>query len=269
MRELKDRIYTFCPNRHEALWGAEEWLVSVHPAGPSIVASGEAKGKRLCDIVSDVPLLIKVIDAKTRLSVQVHPNEQTKLVTGGDAKTEMWCALDDGFVYAGLKPGTTAEMVENAVRDGSFEELMVRHDVKAGDVLFIPGGLVHAIGDNTRLYEVQQSSDTTFRLYDWGRVGADGKPRELHIEKGLQAIDYTLPAPQIVGGVECPFFRFRQIHLDRAVDVEGDSFTILYAFKGAFTLDGVEYPEGASVFVAAGGDFTLRGSGSTVFVVKA
>ena len=171
----------FQPNRHEALWGAEEWLVSVHPAGPSIVASGEAKGKRLCDIVSDVPLLIKVIDAKTRLSVQVHPNEQTKLVTGGDAKTEMWCALDDGFVYAGLKPGTTAEMVEKAVRDGSFEELMVRHDVKAGDVLFIPGGLVHAIGDNTRLYEVQQSSDTTFRLYDWGRVGADGKPRELHI----------------------------------------------------------------------------------------
>lgn len=201
---------TFGENIHTALWGHEEWVCSAHPTSPSVILDGPSAGKRLNEVYPSFPLLMKVIDAKTRLSVQVHPNEETRKVTGGDPKTEMWCALSTGPIFAGLKPGTTPAMIETAVASGRFEELLVRHDAKPGDVFFIPGGLVHAIGDGVRLYEVQQSSDTTFRLYDWGRVGKDGKPRELHVAQALKAIDYSLPVPKPCRALETPFFRFRQ-----------------------------------------------------------
>ena len=197
---------------HPALWGSESWEISAHPSDPSRVD--------LNALFPSFPLLFKVIDAKTRLSVQVHPNEETCKVTGGEPKTEMWCALSDGPIYAGLREGTTAADVEAAVKSGRFEERLVRHEAKFGDVFFIPGGLVHAIGDGVRLYEVQQSSNTTFRLYDWGRVGADGRPRQLHVAVALQAIDYSLPVPVARRELDTPFFRFRQ---DRAV--KGQRFT--------------------------------------------
>ena len=200
----------FKDNIHTALWGHEEWVCSAHPSAPSEIADGPQAGRRLNEVFPKFPLLMKVIDAKRRLSVQVHPYEETRKVTGGDPKTEMWCAMSEGPIYAGLKPGTTPVEIEAAVASGRFEELLVRHDAKVGDVFFIPGGLVHAIGDGVRLYEVQQSSDTTFRLYDWGRVGKDGKPRELHVDKALQAIDYTLPVPVPCKGLDTPFFRFWQ-----------------------------------------------------------
>ena len=200
----------FKDNIHTALWGHEEWTVSAHPSAPSEIADGPNAGRKLNELYPQFPLLMKVIDAKTRLSVQVHPNEVTRQVTGGDPKTEMWCALSAGPIYAGLKPGTTAAQIEAAVASGKFEELLVRHDAKPGDVFFIPGGLVHAIGDGVRLYEVQQSSDTTFRLYDWGRVGKDGKPRELHVAQALKAIDYTLPVPVPCKSLDTPFFKFWQ-----------------------------------------------------------
>ena len=200
----------FNDNVHTALWGHEEWVCSAHPSSPSTVVGGPNAGRKLNELYPKFPLLMKVIDAKTRLSVQVHPNEETRKVTGGDPKTEMWCALSAGPIYAGLKLGTTAAQIEEAVRSGRFEELLVRHDAKPGDVFFIPGGLVHAIGDGVRLYEVQQSSDTTFRLYDWGRVGKDGKPRELHVAQALKAIDYTLPVPVPCKSLDTPFFKFWQ-----------------------------------------------------------
>ncbi len=200
----------FLDNIHTALWGTENWVCSAHRSSPSVVKDGENQGKTLDSLEPNFPLLFKVIDAKTRLSVQVHPNEETRKVTGGDPKTEMWCALSEGPIYAGLKPGTTASQIEEAVASGEFEKLLVRHDANRGDVFFIPGGLVHAIGDGVRLYEVQQSSDTTFRLYDWGRVGADGKPRQLHVAEALKAIDYSLPVPMPTRDLETPFFSFRQ-----------------------------------------------------------
>ena len=263
------KFLKFEPNLHPALWGRESWEVSVHRAGPSVVAEGPSAGRRLDELMPGFPLLVKVIDAKTRLSVQVHPNERTCRVTGGDPKTEMWCMLEDGFIYAGLKPGVGAREVESAVASGRFEELLVRHDAKAGDVFFIPGGLVHAIGDGVKLYEVQQSSDTTFRLYDWNRVGADGKPRELHVAKSLQAIDYTLAAPVAAKSATCPFFDFRQLKLDGSQRLASlDSFTVLFAAKGAFTIDGETIAEGTSVLLPAGADVELGGSGATVFVTK-
>jgi len=243
---MKSRVLTFLPDCRHKLWGFEDWLIS-------------APG---------IPLLVKILEAKYSLSIQVHPNETTCRVSGGDAKTEMWFALSDGVVYAGLRPGTTAADLEAAVAEGSLADLLVRHDVKTGDILFVPGGLVHAVGAATKLYEVQQPSDTTFRLFDWGRVGEDGKPRELHVAKALAAIDYTLPPPQKVKAVECPYFSFRPVTLDGSVELDGKGYTALYAFRGSFTLGGIIYPEGSSVLVQPGAPFEISGSSSEVLVTE-
>ena len=262
-----DGVLRFEPNIHPALWGHESWEISVHPAGPSVV-SGDCTeaGRRLSDVVAGFPLLVKVIDAKTRLSVQVHPNETTCKLTGGDPKTEMWAMLEDGVIYAGLKPGVGPKDVEEAVKSGRFEELLVRHDAKKGEAFFIPGGLVHAIGDSTLIYEVQQSSDTTFRLYDWNRVGADGRPRELHVAKSLEAIDYSLPVPQPATDVKCRFFDFRQIALDGELVIPASPrSTALFAAEGSFSLNGVEVPRRTSALALPGEDIVLCGS-AQVFV---
>lgn len=263
-----ERVMTFQDVRHEALWGEEHWLVSAHNAGPSVVAAGPEKGRSLRDLAPDFPLLAKVIDARKRLSVQVHPNERTKWLVGGDAKTEMWCALSEGAAYAGLKEGVVAADVEAAVKDGRFEDLMILHKLKPGDVLFIPGGLVHTICEGTSIYEIQQSSDTTFRLYDWGRVGPDGQPRQLHVAQALNAIDYSLPPPRISDGASCEFFDFRKCRVTGDLTVDGRGWTILYARNGEFELGGARYSEGSSVLVADGQDFTITGSDAELFITK-
>ena len=252
---MNDEVFKFSGNFHPALWGGESWEISVHPAGPSVIAEGGRKGVSLREVFADYPLLIKVIDAKTRLSVQVHPNEVTRKVTGGDPKTEMWVMLEDGVIFAGLKEGTTAAEVEAAVKSGRFEELLVRHEAKKGEAFFIPGGLVHAIGDGALIYEVQQSSDTTFRLYDWNRVGKDGKPRELHVEKSCQAIDYSLPAPVACDEVKCPFFHFRKLAL-AAQAVIGDEASPTVVFDPA-ERKSVLVPAGAAYAAPHGGEFFI------------
>ena len=177
--------------RHNTLWGFEDWLYD------------------------DGSVLIKRICADMRLSVQVHPNDETAKTVGGRAKTEMWCVLKDGPIFAGFKPGVTDADVVRAVEDGSFESLLVRFDAKAGECYFIPGGLVHAIGEGTSVFEVQQSSNTTFRLYDWGRLDANGNPRQLHVKEALAAMDLSLPPPVPGDSVECRYFTFRSVEAGR------------------------------------------------------
>ena len=177
--------------RHDTLWGFEDWLYD------------------------DGSVLIKRICADMRLSVQVHPNDETAKTVGGRAKTEMWCVLKDGPIFAGFKPGVTDADVVRAVEDGSFESLLVRFDAKAGECYFIPGGLVHAIGEGTSVFEVQQSSNTTFRLYDWGRLDANGNPRQLHVKEALAAMDLSLPPPVPGDSVECRYFTFRSVEAGR------------------------------------------------------
>ena len=190
---------TFRANLHTALWGTESWEISGHRSSPSVVAEGPLAGRALDVLAAEYgsrltgtkapvagvfPLLFKVIDAQRRLSVQVHPNEATRALTGGEPKTEMWYVLGGkGPIFAGLRPGTTPACIEEDVHTGRFEDALVRHDAREGLTLFIPGGLVHAIGEDVCVYEVQQSSNTTYRLYDWGRVGANGKPRPLHNDR--------------------------------------------------------------------------------------
>lgn len=243
-----EKLYplTFNANVHTALWGCESWEISGHESSPSVVAEGPLAGKTLEELtalygaellgtkVADTtkfPLLFKVIDAKDRLSVQVHPNEQTQVLTGGEPKTEMWRVLGGkGPIFAGLRPGTTPARVEDDVKTGRFEETLVRHDARPGLTLFIPGGLVHAIGEDVLIYEVQQSSNTTYRLYDWRRVGKDGKARPLHIEASLQSIDFNLPVPESKTEIQCPFFHFRPIEVTGKLEIAAnpESFTALF-----------------------------------------
>jgi mannose-6-phosphate isomerase len=144
---------------------------------------------------------------------------------------------------------TEADVIA-AVESGRFEDLLVRHDAKRGDAFFIPGGLVHAIGDGVSLYEVQQSSDTTFRLYDWGRVGDDGRPRALHVEASLQAMDLTLPVPAAQTDVSCDFFDFRQVPVSGSVSFPATATgAVLFAAEGEVAVNGVCLPKGKSAFV--------------------
>ena len=255
---------------HHALWGRERWEISAHRSDPGVVADGPCAGRRLDELYPGFPLLFKEIDARSRLSVQVHPNERTCLLTGGEPKSEMWCALSDGPVYAGMRPGTDAEAVREAVGSGRFEELLVRHDLKAGDAIFIPGGLVHAIGDGVRLYEVQQSSDTTYRLYDWGRVGADGRPRELHVDSALLAMDLSLPAPAPCASLDTPFFAFAQTRLSGETHFQcaADEFLAVRSAEGAFSLDGEEFAPGAALLMPPLSAGTLRADGAWLLLTR-
>ena len=254
--------------RH-ALWGSERWEISAHASAPSVVLDGPLAGHALNEAFPGFPLLFKTIEAKDALSVQVHPNEVSCRVTGGDPKSEMWCALSDSAVYAGLRPGVGPAELADAVRGNAAGELLVRHELKAGDVISIPGGLVHAVDGGSLLYEVQQSSDTTFRLYDWGRVGADGRPRELHVEKALKAIDYTLPPPVPCRALETPFFSFRQERLSGELHIGGEGrFTAIRSAAGQFCLDGELFAEGASVLLPPSVAGTLCSSAAWLLLTE-
>jgi len=264
------RLLEFRKSVHTTLWGSESWEISAFVSDPSVIAAGADAGKTLREVYPDFPLLFKTIDARTRLSVQVHPNEETCQVTGGDPKTEMWCALSDGPIYAGLRAGTTASDVEAAVKSGRFEDLLVRHEAKFGDVFFIPGGLVHAIGDGVKLYEVQQSSNTTFRLYDWGRLGANGKPCELHVERSLQAIDYALPPPSACKTLRTPFFEFSQARIRGELEFAAgaDEFLALFSARGGMSLDGEAVSEGSSALLPPGAACRVAAADARVFVTR-
>jgi mannose-6-phosphate isomerase len=193
---------------------AESWEIADRPEGMSIVTNGARKGQTLHQLVQELgadlmgpqhasrstfPLLIKLIDAREDLSVQVHPNDDNAHLTGGEPKTEMWYLLDataDANIYAGMVPDATPEHFQKALQDNSVEHLLARIQAKPGRAIFVPGGKVHAIGAGCLLLEIQQNSNTTYRVYDWGRVGTDGQPRELHVEKAIKVIDWNRLAPE-------------------------------------------------------------------------
>jgi len=236
----------FRENRHPKIWGEESWEISAHPSSPSIVANGPLAGRTLTDVVRDYgrgilganapsaetfPLLFKVIRAKQRLSVQVHPGEATAKFLGEEPKTEMWRILGGhGSIYAGFKPGISPNEIKTRMRDGSIGEIIPEIPAVAGQSFFIPGGLVHCIGDDVTLYEVQQSSDTTYRIHDWGRLDESGHPRPIHMDASLVAIDPAIPVPAPQDSVDCPFFRFRAVTSDGSLSIpaRADTFTALY-----------------------------------------
>lgn len=195
---------------------AESWELSTHPAGVCSIATGEYAGMLLKDylklqgkkvigtkarVEDDIPILIKLIDAKDNLSVQVHPDDAYAKVHENDlGKTEMWYVLeaDEGaqLVY-GFKEDLTKEDFREAIESNTLSEKLNYVDVHKGDVFFITPGTMHAIGKGIVIAEIQESSNVTYRVYDYGRVGADGKPRQLHIEKAIEVANLT-KAPELI-----------------------------------------------------------------------
>lgn len=188
---------------------AESWELCDHDTDQSVVVGGDwhgltlrqlmaMHGRELCGTerrLLQFPLLVKFLDASDRLSVQVHPNDvQARFFNPHEnGKTEAWVILDarpDSRIYAGLKRGVDEFRLQQHLAAGTVEECLHSYPACAGDCIFIPAGTVHAIGEGILLAEVQQSSDLTFRLHDWGRFGADGQPRPLHIEESLVCIDF-------------------------------------------------------------------------------
>ena len=218
----------FQPNLHTVVWGGdricgykgldmqqknigESWEVSAVPTSKSIVSNGELAGRDLVSVVDEapdeilgkavsekyngqLPLLVKFIDSAKPLSIQVHPNdEMARREHGKSGKTEMWYVIDaqpGSFLYAGFKQEITPEEYKRRIADGTITDVLAKHEVKRGDVFYLPAGRVHAIGSGILLCEVQQSSDVTYRIYDYNRPGLDGKPRELHTELAARALNF-------------------------------------------------------------------------------
>ena len=187
---------------------AEAWVLSCHPDGPSVLADGPDAGLTLpayiqkagpqvlgtnCRQFEDFPMLIKLIDARQNLSVQVHPSDAyARSHEGQYGKTEMWVvlsALPGAFLYYGFQQEVSEEELARRVADGTLTQVLRAVPVKSGDVFFIPSGTLHAIGAGMVIAEIQQNSNVTYRVFDYGRLGADGKPRALHVEKALAVAD--------------------------------------------------------------------------------
>ena len=246
----------------------ETWEVVDRGEESSMVAVGELQGITLgqlmeihgAELLGDAPvgregrfpLLVKFIDAARNLSVQVHPDEAAAQELGGDveAKTEAWYVVDvapSGAIYAGLRPGITREEFA-AIADGpDVEQALLRWDVRPGDCMLVPGGTVHAIGAGVTILEVQQNSDTTYRLYDWGRLGLDGTPRELHVDRALSCVRFdreatgpvsptwqdAAPGLHVAAMVRSPHFTMDglRIALPTNFDTE-ESFRLLAVIEG-------------------------------------
>jgi mannose-6-phosphate isomerase len=155
-------------------------------------------------VTTRFPLLVKILDAQEKLSLQVHPPAQIAASLGGEPKTEMWYIADatpEADLFAGLKRGTTREEFERKIKDGTVADCFQRLPVQQGDVMFLPSGRVHAIGAGNVIFEIQQNSDTTYRVFDWNRVGLDGKPREMHVPQSLASIDFNDFEPRLIQSI--------------------------------------------------------------------
>ena len=194
----------------------ESWEVCDRPEAPSVVSQGPLAGRTLSELMASEPVglwgpggpagmrfpwLCKLLDARDDLSLQVHPPGCRAAELGGEPKTEMWYVAEaspEAAVYVGVLPGTTPEEFERRSQDGTVAGLFHRLPVTAGDVVFLPSGRVHALGRGLVILEIQQNSDTTYRVFDWNRVGLDGRPRTLHLAEAMRSIDFSDTAPTLV-----------------------------------------------------------------------
>lgn len=271
---------------------AETWELSCHPDGPCTIAEGEFAGKTLseyiaakgnsilgtkCQHMEQFPLLIKFIDAKKDLSIQVHPSDEYALKHEGQyGKTEVWYIMDcqpGAFIYYGFKESISKEEFARRIQDKTLLEVLNKVEVKKGDVFFIEPGTIHAIGSGILLAEIQQNSNVTYRVYDYGRVGADGKERELHIDKAKDVTKCIPPRSNYDFGshlVSCDYFTVDKFVLDGKTkgkmsgNVDSTSFASILVLGGEGTIQSggevLEVKKGDSIFVEAGtGEFQVIG----------
>lgn len=250
--------FTFRPLYQDRIWGGrrletvfgrslppgrvigESWEVCDRPDAVSVVAQGPLTGRTLAELMSADPVglwgqsvpsgtrfpwMCKLLDAREDLSLQVHPPASVAVALGGEPKTEMWyvAAADPGACFhAGLRAGTGRNEFERCARDGTVAELFHRLPARAGDALFLPSGRVHALGRGLVIFEIQQNSDTTYRVFDWNRVGLNGRPRDLHLDQAMASIDFKDQAPALVStmGVSEGGLSVRSLVRDPLFDID-------------------------------------------------
>ncbi len=319
-----DKPLQFVPYYKSVIWGGdriakyknevinqenvgESWEISAVPGHESVVANGEYKGKKLTDLVNeygakflgtdvykrcgtDFPLLIKIIDARQDLSVQVHPDDELARKRHNSAgKTEMWYIIDrvpGSKIYTGLKASLTPEEYKKRIADNTIMEVVADHVSEPDQFYFVPAGTIHAIGAGNLLAEVQQTSDITYRVYDYDRRDAAGNPRELHTELATDAIDYRFPNdinptatvyPSTTSkAVSSAYFTTDFLHLTEddkfEVNTKGETFAIIIVSKGILDItlasgEILHYKKGDTLLIPASmSPCTLSGNCNALFV---
>ena len=264
---------------------SECWELSVRDNDSSIIASGKDEGKRLIDVLTkeDIgpvmdrfpyfPLLIKLIDAKENLSIQVHPSDDYALkYEQSFGKSEMWhiISADEGSgLYVGLNKDYSKEDIEKALKEGTILECLNFYKVKPGDTFVINPGTIHAIGAGVRLIEIQQNSNLTYRLFDYNRVDKDGNPRELHIKKALDVIDYHQYKVVKTGDellADNKYFTVKEVNFDKELEIDANerafiSFTFL---EGEGLVNDIPYSKYDTFFLPFGQKCLIKGKGKVV-----
>lgn len=258
----------------------ESWEISAREEADSVVVGGTFAGKSLSQLWSDpqlrlpifggsapqedrFPLLFKILDARDRLSIQVHPPAGLAQQMGGEPKTEVWyiAAAEPGaMLYLGVRHGVDEDGFREAIGKGRAERCVHAIPVEAGQHIFIPSGRLHAIGAGLLIYEIQQNSDTTYRVYDWNRPGIDGKPRPLHVEESLRCIDFSDVEPGMDEAddtllVECDHFRLEKHQLSPGESILGKTngrFAIITVVSGLFRDGETIFREGDFFLIPAG-----------------
>jgi mannose-6-phosphate isomerase len=283
---------TFEPLFQERIWGGhrladlygkklppsvaigESWEIVDRPEAQSVVRDGPLRSKTLHELwmqdrqsifgnVPDAtrfPLLVKILDARERLSLQVHPPEKIAAKVGGEPKTEFWyvAAADPGAeLFVGLREAMTRGRFEEALRSGTVAKYVHRIRVQTGDAMFLPAGRLHAVGEGNLLVEIQQNSDTTYRVFDWNRVDDQGKPRQLHVDQALQCIDFNDIRPQLVQTeaevlLHHDLFEIQKWNLDSPRQIAPwGQFAIVYCLTGKLRCADVELGPGESFLIPA------------------
>jgi len=310
-------ILIFDPIYQERVWGGrgletslgralpadqvigESWELVDRPEANSMVTAGEHAGATLAslrasagtallgprwDAEQPFPILVKWLDCRDRLSLQVHPPAAIAPQLGGEPKTENWYiaeATPEAALLAGLKKGVTRAAFEEALRSDALEPLVCRLPARKGDSLFVESGRIHAIDAGNLILEIQQNSDTTYRVYDWGRVGLDGKPRQLHIDESLQSIDFEDFEPSLLHTqqsgsevvlAESSIFRLRKLTLEPGQELAfqaQEEPRIVSVVEGSLEElnEGILLPRGVNALLPYSGRFLLKATEPTVILV--
>ena len=275
----------------------ESWELADLPEDKSTIVNGPLAGKNIADVIEQLgsaitgkddytpplPLLIKILDAQDTLSVQVHPDEATCARTGkGDPKTECWYIIDakpGAVIYKGLKPGTTREEFSAAIENGTCADLLEKIEVVPGECHFLPSGTAHAIGEGLLIAEIQQPSDTTYRVFDWNRVGDDGKPRQLHVDDAVESIHFDPSGDDLSVRSEGRLVDSREFTTDKKLgeagsqtDIAKGSMEAMVVISGAgkITAEGiedVEFVKGDTLLIPADFEGNMTFSEDTVYLL--
>lgn len=288
------KIMTIFSKKIPSAHTGESWEVAARENGNSTIRNGKLAGKTLAEAIEEYPvevlgysamgkgmyqfpLLVKIIDADDDLSIQVHPNDQQAVALEGpqgSGKTEMWYVIDaepDAQLIYGLKKNMTIEQFAEAIANGTLEDHVNYVPVTKGDCFYIPAGTLHAIGQGILIAEIQQNSDTTYRVYDYDRTDAEGNHRQLHVDKALEVTDLTAVKgdgkADINEGVISPYFQVyrRNLRGIQEIAVSSEHFQMVMILEGSGKIDGIPFKKGDTILLPAAGE-TVGMEGRAVYL---